>query len=175
MDRSCLSTEPTSILRLSRGEEIANAITHAIGLMLSVTGAVSMVTSVAGSGDGWRVAGCTIYLASLVAVYSMSTLSHSCSSPEWREWFRKLDQGFIYFLIAATYTPFSMAFLRTTPWWLLLGLIWSVALYGFISKVVFGHRVDSVAVWPCILLGWMPIISVPFLAHIVPFGAFWWT
>jgi hemolysin III len=88
--------------------------------------------------------------------------------------FRALDQGFIYFLIAATYTPFSLAYLRTTEWWLLLGAVWGVALYGFVSKVFFAHRVEAVSIWPYVLLGWLPIISVPALIHLVDDAAFWW-
>jgi len=160
--------------RLSRAEERANAATHGLGLLLSIVGAVVMAWIVVGDGDLWRGIGCSVYAASLIAVYAMSTLSHSATTPEWRSYFRALDQGCIYLLIAATYTPFSLAYLRTTPWWLLLGAIWSIALWGFLSKVVFSHRVESVALWPCILLGWMPTISVPALAGIVPVAAFWW-
>lgn len=160
--------------KLSRAEERANALTHGMGLLLSIAGAVAMVLNVVGNGDFWREVGCMVYVGSLIAVYAMSTLSHSAQTPEWRSFFRALDQGCIYCLIAATYTPFSLAYLRTTPWWLLLGAIWAVALWGFFSKVVFSHRVESVALWPCIVLGWMPIVSVPALVGIVPIAAFWW-
>jgi hemolysin III len=163
--------EPT---QLSRPEEIVNALTHGAGLALSVVGAALMVAVVMTHGDSWRVLGCSVYVASLIAVYAMSTLSHGCTTPRWRDFFRALDQGFIYLLIAATYTPFSLAYLRTAPWWLLLGAVWAIALYGFISKVFFAHRLNAVAIWPCIVLGWMPTISVPALSSVVPIGAFWW-
>jgi hemolysin III len=154
-------------------EELANAATHGIGLALSVLGALVMVVSVLDRGDVWRMVGCAVYLASLLAVYATSTLSHSFTSPRWRELFRKLDQGFIYFLIAATYTPFSLAYLRTGPWWLLLGAIWAVALFGFLSKVLFAYRVDSVSVWSYVVLGWMPVVAAPSIMHLVPMAAFW--
>ena len=160
--------------RLSPAEEMANAITHALGLMLSVVGAVVMAMSVVGQADMWRVIGCSVYLASLMAVYAMSTLSHSFQEPRLREFFRALDQGTIYLLIAATYTPFSLVYLRTGPWWILLSSVWAVALWGFVSKVFFSHRLESVSIWPCLLLGWMPTISVPSLVGIVPIEAFWW-
>lgn len=170
-----LQSSPTqTISGLSPAEELTNAVTHGVGLVLSVTGAVVMAASVFGQGDAWRSIGCGIYLASLVAVYAMSTLSHGCTSPRLKSLFRALDQGFIYLLIAATYTPFSLAYLRTGPWWLLFGMVWAVALYGCISKVFFAHRVESVSVWPFIVLGWMPAISVPSLVTILPIGAFWW-
>lgn len=160
--------------RLSRAEERANAITHGLGLLLSLVGAFVMAIHVVGEGDVWREIGCSVYVVSLIAVYAMSTLSHSAKTHEWRSFYRALDQGCIYFLIAATYTPFSLVYLRTTPWWLLLGVIWAVALWGFLSKVVFAHRVEAVSIWPCIALGWMPVVSVPALAGIVPTAAFWW-
>ena len=155
-------------------EEIVNAITHGVGLALSVCGAVIMVANVLPRGDTWRVAGCSIYLASLVAVYAMSTLSHSFAAPRARSIFRRLDQGFIYFLIVATYTPFSLVYLRTWPWWGLLGVMWSVALWGFFSKVLFAHRVEAVSVWPCIVLGWLPAVAAPSLLHVVPTAVLWW-
>ena len=109
-------------LRLSDSEELANRVTHGIGLVLSLLGAVVM-TTVYGSDDPWRIAGCSVYLTSLIALYAMSTLSHCEWDPRRRSFFRALDQGAIYLLIAATYTPFSMAYLHTAPWWILLGLV----------------------------------------------------
>ena len=159
--------------RLTESEELANRITHGIGLVLSLFGAVVM-TKVYGSDDPWRIAGCSIYLTSLVAVYGMSTLSHTFEEPRRRSFFRALDQGSIYLLVAATYTPFSMAYLHTTAWWILLGLVWLVALWGFFSKVLFGHRVESVSMWPCILVGAMPFISIPTLLGMVSITALWW-
>lgn len=160
--------------RLSK-EELVNAVTHGIGLVLSMFGALVMAWSVWVHGDVWRMLGCGVYLASLVAVYAMSTLSHSVTSPRWRSSFRSLDQGFIYLLIAATYTPFALTYLRTGLWWVLLGAIWAVALWGFLSKVVFGHRVESVSIWSYVLLGWMPIVAAPAILEIVPIAAFWWS
>ena len=167
MSSQSLSEHRTTGIQPSPGEEFANAITHGVGLALSVTGAVLMAAVLLSHGDPWRTIGCSVYLASLVAVYATSTLSHSCTKPRWKSFFRSLDQGFIYFLIAATYTPISLTYLRTGVWWLLLGAVWAVALYGFVSKVFFAHRVEAVYVWPYIVLGWLPILSVPKLLSIV--------
>ncbi len=70
----------------------------------------------------------------------------------------------IFLLIAGTYTPFGVTCL--TGWWhVVTFLMWGIALAGFFSKVAFSHRVDSVAVWVYIALGWLPIVTVPrFLA-----------
>jgi len=159
--------------RLSESEELANTITHGLGLVLSLGGAVVM-TSVYGSDDPWRIAGCSIYLTSLIAVYAMSTLSHCIREPRRRSFFRALDQGAIYLLIAATYTPFSMAYLHSAAWWLLLGLVWLVALWGFLSKVLLRHRLESVSMWPCIILGAMPFVAIPTLVGMLSVAALAW-
>jgi hemolysin III len=167
MNAQLTATRPTFSLDCT--EETANFITHALGIVLSVSGALVM-TSVLGTGDTWRTVGCGVYLASLIGVYTMSTLSHSFTEkyPRLRSFFRALDQGTIYLLIAGTYTPFSMAYLRTGPWWIVLAAVWVVAIGGFLSKVWFNHRVESVSHWPCMVLGAMPLISIPTLINIVP-------
>jgi hemolysin III len=167
------TTIPTSPCHLSRSEEFANFVTHGIGLVLSLAG-VAVMTAVLGQGDGWRVAGCSIYLASLIGVYLMSTLSHTFKEPRLRSFFRALDQGTIYFLIAATYTPFSMAYLHTAFWFILLAVVWAIALWGFFSKVFFAHRVESVSMWPCIVLGGIPFVSIPALLGVISTAAVWW-
>ncbi len=159
--------------QLSPAEEFTNFITHGIGLVLSMAGVVVMAAVLA-YGDAWRVAGCSIYLACLIGVYLMSTLSHTFEAPRVRSIFRALDQGTIYFLIAATYTPFSLAYLHTLPWCLLLAVVWVIALWGFFSKVLFAHRVEAVSMWPCIVLGGIPFLSVPALIGVVSFTALWW-
>jgi hemolysin III len=159
--------------QLSPAEEFANFITHGIGLVLSLAGVVVMAAVLA-YGDVWRIVGCSIYLASLIGVYLMSTLSHTFETPRMRSFFRALDQGTIYFLIAATYTPFSLAYLHTWPWCMLLAVVWAIAFWGFLSKVFFAHRVEAVSMWPCILLGALPFASVPALLGIISTTALWW-
>jgi hemolysin III len=158
---------------LSSSEELVNSITHGIGLTLSIIGAVVMTLAL-GRGDVWRVAGCGVYLFSLIIVYAMSTMMHSCHSPRRKSFFRALDQGSIYLLVAATYTPFSLAYLRTGVWWILLGLIWAIALQGFLAKVLFAYRVEAPAIWPHVLIGGIPFISIPTLLGVISISALWW-
>jgi hemolysin III len=99
---------------------------------------------------------------------------HSCQTPRWKSFFRALDQGSIYLLVAATYTPFSLAYLRTSVWWILLGVIWAVALHGFLAKVLFAYRVEAPSIWPCVLIGGIPFISTPTLLSVISIGALWW-
>jgi hemolysin III len=162
-----------STYRLSASEELVNGITHGIGLILSVIGAGIMAGALRG-GDFWRAAGCGVYLASLITVYATSTMLHSCYTPHWKSFFRALDQGSIYLLVAATYTPFSLAYLRTSVWWILLGVIWGVALNGFLAKVLFAYRVDAPSIWSYVLIGGIPFISTPTLLSVLSIGALWW-
>ncbi len=157
----------------SVSDQRLNTATHAAGLVLAVVGALVMATAAVGRGDPWRLVGCGLYLLSLVAVYAMSTLSHAVPLA-WKPLFRRLDQAFIYLLIAATYTPFSLAYLRGFWWWVLLAAIWNVALAGFVAKLFFSHRVEVVSIASYVLLGWMPIVAAPALSHTLPFGAFAW-
>jgi hemolysin III len=154
--------------------EVGNTITHGLGFILAVAGAIAMTICVLREGDAWRVLGCTIYASTLVIMYAMSTLSHYCSGPSTKHIFRMLDQGFIYLLIVATYTPFSLAFLRTTPWWLFLAGMWALAIFGFLSKTFLEHRVDAVSIWIYVVLGWIPIVSASSLIGQVPVTGLWW-
>jgi hemolysin III len=179
LSATCSSLEATydlvleSGLELSAEEELANSITHGLGFGMSVVGAF-VVADTLGSGDGWRVAGCSIFLTSMIAVYAMSTLSHVFQTPRLRTLFRAIDQGTIYLLIAGTYTPFSLAYLHTTPWWILLGAVWAVAIYGFVLKVLFAHRVENVSMWPCILCGALPFAAIPTLITMLPLACLGW-
>jgi hemolysin III len=149
----------------SAADECVNALTHALGFVLAVVGGLLMVASVVAHGDPWRIAGCGVFVASLMAVYAASTLSHSCRSVQWKAFFRRLDQAFIYLLIVGTYTPFGLAYWRTPAGWTLLGGLWAVAILGFFSKIVLGHRVHSISIWSYITLGWLPVLAVPAMMH----------
>ena len=160
--------------RLSPAEELANTITHGFGFVLSLLGATVLVNAVLPQSDRWRIVSCLVYAASLVAVYGMSTLSHSCRTIRWRRFFRSLDQGCIYLLIVGTYTPFSLTYLRAHVFWFLLGAMWLIAIAGFCSKVLFAHRVNSVSIWLYLLLGWMPLAAGYWIVPLVPADALWW-
>lgn len=155
-------------------DELLNTITHAVGLLLSILGSAVMIRYVLSQGDVWRCAGCGIYVAALMGVYASSTLSHSASHPNLKRRFRMLDQAFIYLLIVGTYTPFALAYLRSGWWLLFLALLWAIALFGFLSKILIAHRVEAVAVWIYLALGWLPIIAAVPLLGLVPVIPLWW-
>ncbi|HTQ40071.1 MAG TPA: hemolysin III family protein [Pirellulales bacterium] len=154
-------------------KEIANAMTHAVGLLLSIVAAVVLM-HVAAACDFWQRCAVLIYAVTMVAVYAASTASHVFPQPRLRHFFRMLDQGWIYLFIAGTFTPISAAFLRGGSWWVLLGAIWIVALAGFISKVALNHRINNVSTIIPLLLGWMPLLGGRPMLHLVPTEVLWW-
>jgi hemolysin III len=154
-------------------DEVANGITHSLGLALSLVGTTLLLTRVSTEGDVWRLAGCSIYGFSLIGVYAFSTLSHVVMSPQPRQVVRVLDQAFIYLLVVGTYTPLAMSFLRTNVWWVFFGVMWSIALLGFVSKVFFSHRIEGVAIWIYVAMGWMLGLAGPALAGFIPAVAVW--
>ena len=127
--------------RRSSEEELVNAITHGFGFCLAVAGSLVLMTAVMPLGNTTIIAGCAVYLLTLMSVYAMSTMSHMPTSFRARLIFRRLDQAFIYLLIAGTFTAFSLAFLHGWKWNALLASMWFVAITGFIAKVFFGEQV----------------------------------
>ncbi len=158
----------------SEAEERANRWTHGCGFVLSVVGAVYLVSAIPEQSGAKRLVACVVYVLSLMAVYATSTLSHGPFNNRWRSFFRALDQGFIYCLIAGSVTPLAVTYLPSNICWLLLGMMWTIAGAGFITKVCFAHRVDAVSVWIYVLLGWLPILASPWFQELAPRPALLW-
>ncbi len=153
--------------------EIANFITHGLGLLLSVAASVVLMYA-ARHGDFWQQSACAVYAATMISVYAFSTLSHLIQKRRLQLLFRMLDQGCIYLFIVGTFTPIAATFLREGNWWILLTAMWAIALSGFLSKVVFVHRIEGASVAIPVLLGWMPLLGGrPMLAY-VPAQVVWW-
>ena len=151
-------------------EELANSITHGVGLALSLVGlAVLLVFSIL-HGTGWHIAGCTIFGLSLVALYTASTLYHSLHSSRFTQTFKILDHAAIYLLIAGTYTPFTLVNLRGFWGWTLLSLVWALALLGIIFKVFFVNRFVVASTLAYIMMGWSCLLVIKPLLTLIPSG-----
>lgn len=153
--------------------EIANSITHGLGLALSLV-AVAVLMIAARHCDFWQLLACGIYAATMVSVYAASTLSHIIQQPRLQHFFRMVDQGCIYLFIVGTFTPIAAAYLREGNWWILLSAMWTIALAGFFSKVVLVHRIDGASVAIPVLLGWMPLLGGRPMLELVPAVVVWW-
>jgi hemolysin III len=155
-------------------EEIANAITHGIGLLLSIAGFVVLLVLAALRGTAWHIVACSIYGATLLCLYTASTLYHAVISPRVKRALRIFDHSAIYLLIAGTYTPFLLVSLRG-PWgWSLFGVIWGLALVGVLFKFWFVERFAILSTAVYIAMGWLVVIAAkPVITHL-PLTAIIW-
>jgi hemolysin III len=115
-------------------EELANSLTHGLGAALSVAALALMATFAALRGDARQVVGAVIFGATLVLLYTMSTLYHALRGPRVKKVFKILDHSAIYLLIAGTYTPFCLGAIRGAWGWSLFGVIWGLAAAGVSLK-----------------------------------------
>lgn len=144
-------------------QEVINAWTHGLGCLLSIPAGIGLYR-LAAENRNELVYACVTYSLSLTAMYLFSALSHAFRNPDLRHRFRAYDQGFIYVLIAGTFTPFVCSYVAGGSRLALLASIWLAAAIGFYSKVFARHRIDNMtAVW-YILLGWLP--SMVLLAYV---------
>ena len=147
------------------GEEVANAITHGVGMVFSIVGLVFLIIFSALYGSAWHVVSFTIFGASMVFLYTSSTLLHSLPKGRAKDIFEILDHSSIYFFIAGTYTPFLLIAVRGTLGWTLFGVVWGVAIAGTIFKVFFVKRFVLVSTILYVAMGWMIVLAWPMLTE----------
>jgi hemolysin III len=155
-------------------EELANSITHGIGLALSIAGFVVLLLLAVMRGTAWHIVGCAIYATTLVCVYAASTLYHGIPHPHFRRILRILDHSAIYLLIAGTYTPFLLVNLRGAWGWSLLGVVWGLAIAGIIFKIWFVDHFQILSTATYVAMGWLALIAVKPLVAAVPTAGFVW-
>jgi hemolysin III len=155
-------------------DELANALTHGVGLLLALVAVPILIVMAAMHGTAWHIVGVSIYGASLVALYTASTVYHSVQHPPAKRILRIIDHSAIYLLIAGTYTPFALVNLRG-PWgWTLLGLVWTIALFGVGWKLVHAERFVVVSTIIYLAMGWLVVIAARPLIRAVPLGGIVW-
>jgi len=150
-----------------------NSYSHLIGALLAVAGAVVLIVIGALQGDVWKIVSFSIYGASLVLLYSVSTLYHSTRGGA-KRLFQKLDHNAIYLLIAGSYTPFTLVTLRG-PWgWTLFGVIWGLAAVGMLQESLLGKRTRTLSLVIYVLMGWVALVAVvPLIEALTPAGFAW--
>lgn len=141
------------------GDIIANAVTHGVGAVLAVCGAVYLI-AVARHGTGWQLVSCTVFAVTLVLVYVCSTLYHSLVLTRARHVFQVLDHAAIYLLIAGTYTPFTLVTLRGATGWWLFGVVWTLAVAGVIFKSMAVGRFEMASALVYLGMGWVGVVAV---------------
>ena len=146
--------------RYSLGEEIFNSVSHGAGALLSVAGTVVLIVVSAVYSDAWAVVASAIYGASLIILYTMSTLYHAITNIRAKKFFRVMDHNTIFFLIAGTYTPITLVPLRGALGWVLFGIVWGAAAVGIVFNSIDLEKFRKPSVVCYILMGWVIIIAV---------------
>jgi hemolysin III len=158
----------------SAPEEITNSILHGIGALLSVVGLVILVVQAARHGNVWSLVGCSIFGASLVLLYVTSCLYHAFHTPKLKRVFQVLDHGFIFILIAGTYTPFVLGPLRSPLGWTLLGLVWGLAAGGIVLQALLLPRFEKSTSVLYLAMGWLICLALPQILREIPhLGVIW--
>ena len=150
-----------------------NSISHVIGAAAALAGLVVLVTVASRQGDPWKIVSFSIYGATLFLLYMSSALYHSLRGKA-KDVFRRLDHYAIYFLIAGTYTPFTLVTLRGAWGWSLFGAIWVLAVLGIVvdSLPQKGLRVVPVVIY--LLMGWLVLVALKPLLLALPEAGFRW-
>lgn len=162
-------------MNYSLREEIANAVSHGIGTLMSIAGLVLLIVFASIEGTVWHVVSFTIFGVTLVLLYLFSTLLHSFKEgTRVKDVFEIFDHSGIYLLIAGTYTPFMLVSLRGPLGWSLFGVIWGLAFAGIVFKIFFVKRFNFVSTLLYIAMGWIIIFAFgPLTKSLDPLGIFW--
>jgi hemolysin III len=161
-------------MEYSNREEMANAISHGIGVLLSIAALVLLVVRATMHGNIWHVVSFSIYGASLVILYSCSTLLHSFQNQKLKDLFEILDHAAIYLLIAGSYTPYLLVTMRGPLGWSIFGIIWGLALSGMILKIFYVKRFILISTLCYILMGWLIVFAFkPLYANLALGGIVW--
>jgi len=152
-------------------EELANSITHGIGIIFAIVALVVMDVFAVKFGDAWHITGCSVFGATLVILYTASTLYHSIPFQRTKMLLRIMDHSAIFLLIAGTYTPFTLVSLRG-PWgWSLFGAVWGIALLGVVFQVLLLRRWPLFSVAIYVVMGLIILVAVkPLVAALSPAG-----
>jgi hemolysin III len=158
----------------SPGEEIANSISHGIGLIAALAATPPLVLDAIRRGAPGYIAGVSIFATTMVLLYLASTLYHALPVGKTKRVFRIIEHSAIFLLIAGTYTPFTLGVLRGAWGWTLFGLVWGIALAGVALKASekISHPVISTGLY--LFMGWLILIAAnPMYQHVPLSGLLW--
>jgi len=171
VDQSLTLTSRTQ----SAGEELANSISHAMGLVGAMIGAPILLLAAFRHASAFFLVGTIIFIATMLLVYFGSTLYHAWPRTRVKSILQVLDHSAIFLLIAGTYTPFALGPLRDAGGLAMLGIVWTLALFGVVMKTTRGplrHRKLAMTLY--LGTGWLGLILIRPLALAVPWSAVLW-
>lgn len=149
-----------NINRVTIINEIANSVTHGIGVLLAIAALVILIVFAVIYGNAWHIVSFSIYGSTLVLLYLASTLYHAIQRPRLKYILRIIDHSAVYLLIAGTYTPFTLVTLQGAQGWVMFGVIWGLAVAGILYKTFFINRYIVVSTLFYVLMGWLIVFSI---------------
>lgn len=147
--------KPFNISTYNLSEEVANSISHGLGVIAAVVGSIFMVLKGSEHLSNLQLTGVIIYSASLTLLFLSSTLYHSVTHPGWKHKLKIVDHCAIYCLIAGTYTPLMLISLKGGLSTIILTAIWSLAIGGILFKTLFIHRFKKLSLVLYLAMGWL--------------------
>jgi hemolysin III len=151
------------------GEEIANSITHGVGVVFSIVALTLLV--VYAFGDPWALGSGIVFGMSLILLYAGSTLYHAIPFPRARHVFKMVDHSAIYLLIAGSYTPFTLVTLRSSGGWWMFAVVWALAAIGIAAEAFWTYRPRWLSAAVYLFMGWLAVFMIsPMRASLAPAG-----
>lgn len=149
-------------------EEIWHAITHGLGLLLSIIGLVVLVAYATLSDSLLAIISSTIYGTSLIIMYGSSTLYHAITHKNIKGLFQTFDHASIYILIAGTYTPITLITLHSPTGFAIATAVWATAFFGIYMKFKYPNRFETLSLVLYLLMGWSIIVAIFPLRESIP-------
>ena len=153
----------------SNKEEIANGVSHGIAFVGCLIATPFLLSSAARLGDAWNVAGTAVFAGAMIFMYLSSALYHFFPENRTKRVLRVLDHVAIFFLIAGTYTPFTLGVLRGAWGWTLFSIVWGLAVLGMTLKIKGALRHPLISTGLYLAMGWLIVVAVRPLWLKVPF------
>lgn len=163
----------TKINEFSISEEIWHAVTHGVGLLLSIAGLAVLVAFATLQGSALAIVSVAIFSTTLIIMYGSSTLYHAISHYKIKKLFQQFDHASIYFLIAGTYTPITLITLGGTWGWSLFAINWTIAIFGIYLKFVYPGRFEKLSLVLYIIMGWLIVVATKPLIASMDIGGLW--
>lgn len=157
----------------TKREEIANAITHGIGALLSIAALTLLIVYSSLYGTAWHVVSFTVYGVSMLLLYISSTMVHSFPAGKAKDFFEILDHSAIYVFIAGSYTPIFLILVGGGLGWTLFGIVWGLTVIGILFKIFFVKRFLIVSTILYLAMGWLALFAVGPIIDSLSTGGLW--
>ncbi|MDP3699749.1 MAG: hemolysin III family protein [Hylemonella sp.] len=158
----------------SRAEEIANSVSHGLGLGAALVGVPILIVDTARRADAALMVGVSVFCATVLTLYLASAIYHALPAGRLKRIFRVLDHASIFLLIAGTYAPFTLGVLRG-PWgWTLFGVLWGLAIVGVMSKIIGRTSRPILSTVLYLVMGWLVVVAVDPLVTRMPLAGLLW-